>query len=53
MKSYEKQLAEFGYEIADEIIKKEEDYKYLTFPYNFTIGAIKSVKFHEALNETT
>ncbi len=28
MKSYEKQLEEFGYEIADEIIKKERDHRY-------------------------
>jgi hypothetical protein len=28
MKSYEKQLEEFGREIADEVISKEKDYKY-------------------------
>jgi hypothetical protein len=28
MKSYEKQLEEFGREIADEVIIKEKDYKY-------------------------
>lgn len=28
MRSYEKQLEEFGYEIADEILKKENDPKW-------------------------
>lgn len=28
MKSYEKQLEEFGREIADEVLTKEKDYKY-------------------------
>ena len=28
MKSYEKQLEEFGKEIADEVILKEKNYKY-------------------------
>ena len=28
MKSYEKQLEEFGREIADEVIYKKKDYKY-------------------------
>jgi len=33
--------------------KKSVDYKYITFGYNFIVGSINSVKFHEALNETT
>jgi hypothetical protein len=53
MKSYEKQLEEFGYEIADEIVKKEKDSKYEACLDQYRIARSLSSIHDHGLRKTT
>ena len=53
MKSYEKQLEEFGKEIADEVILKEKNYKYELFLDRYEIARSLSSIHSEDLRKTT
>ena len=53
MKSYEKQIEEFGKEIADEVILKEKNYKYEGFLDRYEIARSLSSIHSEDLRKTT
>ena len=53
MKSYEKQIEEFGKEIADEVILKEKNYKYEVFLDRYEIARSLSSIHSEDLRKTT
>lgn len=53
MKSYEKQLEEFGREIADEVISKEKDYKYKASLDRYEISRSLSSIYSHDLSKTT
>ena len=53
MKSYEKQLEEFGREIADEVITKEKDYKYEVSLDRYQISRSLSSIYNQDLRKTT
>jgi len=53
MKSYEKQIEEFGKEIADEVITKEKNYKYEIFLDRYEIARSLSSIHSEDLRKTT
>lgn len=52
MKSYEKQLEEFGREIADEVITKEKNYKYVVYLDRIKISKSLSTIHNKDLSET-
>lgn len=52
MKSYEKQLEEFGREIADEVITKEKNYKYVIYLDRIKISKSLSTIHNKDLSET-
>lgn len=53
MKSYEKQLEEFGKEIADEVILKEKNYKYEVFLDRYEIARSLSSIHNQDLRKAT
>jgi hypothetical protein len=53
MKSYEKQIEEFGKEIADEVVLKEKNYKYEIFLDRYEIARSLSSIHSEDLRKTT
>jgi hypothetical protein len=53
MKSYEKQLEEFGKEIADEVITKEKNYKYEASLDRYQISKSISSIYNQDLRKTT
>jgi hypothetical protein len=53
MKSYEKQLEEFGREIADEVISKEKDYKYESSLDRYQIARSLSSIYSQDLRKAT
>ena len=53
MKYYEKQLEEFGREIADEVITKEKDYKYEVSLDRYQISRSLSSIYNQDLRKTT
>lgn len=53
MKTYEKQLEEFGREIADEVITKEKDHKYVASLDKYQISKSLSTIHNKDLRKTT
>ena len=53
MKSYEKQIEEFGKEIADEVVLKEKNYKYEIFLDRYEIARSLSSIHSEDLRKST
>jgi len=52
MKTYEKQIHEFGKEIADEILRKEDDYSYQASLDKTTIARSISNIYNQQLEKT-
>lgn len=53
MKSYEKQLEEFGREIADEVISKEKDHKYEASLDRYQISKSLASIYNQDLRKAT
>jgi hypothetical protein len=53
MKSYEKQLEEFGKEIADEVLIKEKDYKYEASLDRYQISRSLASIYNQDLRKAT
>lgn len=53
MKTYEKQILEFGREIADEILKKEKDPSYTAILDRYSVTKSLSTIYDEDLRKTT
>lgn len=53
MKNYEKQISEFGKEIADEILRREKDPSYQVSLDKHSISRSISIIYDEDLRKTT